>query len=884
MLPQTLFVLPLRASDGISHEVWSPERINSDILDPFRTYAGDCLLFTGIQTISCITRSLEGVTPQWSFQAQKLPVAVLETDFVVTDIKILSTDSVAHWKTVTTSRTKDQLPSELQVEGSLLRKPSIVGLAARLDRAPDGSFNFFSILPLSTPTTLPMHVMASFKLSSDRRQIRLDKYEEMQTKYNSWLLEDLIPPLYLFFLEHLLCSEDPHYRLRWPSDKGDNLSNHIVDSLYSSKHLMASSRYLFPSLYSPPLLLPPQDAVLHYETTIIRTIMDQLKPSRVIDLPKGPRELAGRAGLRSVDPDFVKNEIMRNSDAITSRNDFQMILDIILYLSSQNDSSEILHGLPILPLENGTFGTLDTRETGMPYYLWNEQIKKHNFDEARFVHPKMKTKELEKIKLNISPLNRTIIKSFVEAKLMTFARDGTSPVQWVESFWSSWDEYTGRKIGLRHEDIAAFRLVPTIMPSILVSLEQCKKGDAPLLVEEDNSLEGRGLRKCFRDLGLPVVYVHSGEIPETLRQIFSTPNTFPPLKLHNIISAISKFDIPIPVLFGRLDNDLKSIFARWARNNIADIADHQISFARTLPIWWSANRGSKQTLLPASEVRLLPKNFTLQDAADFMADYVADDAALTHLKIEHMTLDELLQELRLPNVLDSDTMLQYKHFYEKCANNSRRLLPVPTSACTRQSAKHLFKREPLFTALFSEDSTSFVHSTFEDFENELIEFGLQTEERLDMSVFKKCVDALDVNDLTAAREVFRAFSDVLPANGSHTWHELDNIPFIPRRTDTVRKLPDLDESEPGLDIPAEVTCLNAVVQPVKLVKQEFEAVAWSQRACFEVQPSPSVCAQYPDLGNPSFSEVVRLFVFILVSYAQTLDRRLTFTISQILQI
>jgi len=42
-----------------------------------------------------------------------------------------------------------------------------------------------------------------------------------------------------------------------------------------------------------------------------------------------------------------------------------------------------------------------------------------------------------------------------------------------------------------------------------------------------------------------------------------------------------------------------------------------------------------------------------------------------------------------------------------------------------------------------------------------------------------------------------------------------------------------NENEAGLEIPAVVTCLDAIVQPIKLVKQEFEAVAWSQRACFD---------------------------------------------------
>ena len=158
------------------------------------------------------------------------------------------------------------------------------------------------------------------------------------------------------------------------------------------------------------------------------------------------------------------------------------------------------------------------------------------------------------------------------------------------------------------------------------------------------------------------------------------------------------------------------------------------------------------------------------------------------LNIKHMTLKELLDELHLPNVLNTDMMFHYKQFYEKCANDCCRLLPFPTGACTLRFAKDLFKREPLFTAVFSDDSPFFVHLTFAGFEKDLIEFGLQTEEHLDMEVFKKCVDTLDVNDPTAAREAFRAFSNILPtrtANEPHIWYEL---PFIPCCTvDTVRK-------------------------------------------------------------------------------------------------
>jgi hypothetical protein len=107
-------------------------------------------------------------------------------------------------------------------------------------------------------------------------------------------------------------------------------------------------------------------------------------------------------------------------------------------------------------------------------------------------------------------------------------------------------------------------------------------------------------------------------------------------------------------------------------------------------------------------------------------------------------------------------------------------------------AKDLFKREPLYFLK--------IHPVFGYFEKHLLESGMQTKERLDMATFKTCAGRLDVNDPTHAREVFGAFKDFLPTritNQPETCHELDDIPFIPRRMDTEWKLPNLDRNEPG---------------------------------------------------------------------------------------
>ena len=867
---QTLFVLPLRQQQGYtSPDIWSPDRILCKVFGPFEKLAADCLLFSDIQKISCVTQTVEGVVNLlWSFRAQKSPIAVQETDYVVTEVEITKfTDDIIRWKTATTSYPTNRMPLTLRGEVSLTRKPSFAGLAAKLDGmlSDDHSFKFFSKLPLSTPTSLPMHVMASFKLSSDRRQIRVDGLEELQRNYNTWLLEDVIPPLYLFFLEHLLLFEDQHCRRRWPSNKGDTLSNYIVDSFYS-KHLASSLRHVFRSLYSPPNTLTPRDAVLRINDDNIRRFIDLLAPNEVVELPPGAMELAAAAKLPILDTNFVKNGIMKSPETITSGSDFGMIYDIILYLTHEKEDSKILCGLTILPLEDGKFGTLNIRGTKPHYYLWGPKNpkKNHNFDQSCFVHPNMRTKDLpmEKWKLNFSPLNVSAIKDFVQEKMTRFSsRDASARNQWTESFWDSWEEYA--RLGLKPEHIDSFELVPTILPPKFVSLKECRDGDA-LLVRGGPATQE--LRNCLRELELPAVYV-DGPIPTSLFGILNDQE-YHQMTLGNVISAMGqKSD-----LVGALDDGLREAFAIWARKNINDLSDDQKAVAQTLPIWWSASRGAPRALRPRSEIQLLlPDKLALEDVAAFMEDCVADDAALTRLGVKRMVLDELPDRLRLPDVLDEDTLARYKSFYEKWGKELSSAfcqpLLVPTRAFTFQKPKDLFKRKPPFTEIFPEDSPYFVHSAFEEFENKLPGFDPRGEKALDMGMFKVCARSLDAHDplvLSRSKAVFHAFNRLLPShvNQPDSWREVDDIPFVPRRMDAMRKLGGEVDNKPGLELPPEVTRLDIIVRPSEVVKEKYEAVAWSQRACFEVQPDERVCTEYPDLGRPTPSEVVRPLVCI----------------------
>ena len=76
---------------------------------------------------------------------------------------------------------------------------------------------------------------------------------------------------------------------------------------------------------------------------------------------------------------------------------------------------------------------------------------------------------------------------------------------------------------------------------------------------EVDSHENRLLRDCLRKLGLPVVHVtNDAQVPGALQEIFKTRDVFPPFKLRNVLSAITRTGVKIGS-FGALDNNQRNI-------------------------------------------------------------------------------------------------------------------------------------------------------------------------------------------------------------------------------------------------------------------------------------------------------------------------------------
>lgn len=716
-----------------------------------------------------------------------------------------------------------------------------------------------------------MHVMASFLLSSDRRQIRLDSDQKLPSEYNTWLLTQLIPPLYLFFLEHLSTGDD-HFYKRWPRATSriiDVYSQHVIDGFYLH-HLALSPRRVF--FNGRDSFLTPQEAVISgNEPERIRQALGLLGSPNVIKLPEGIRVLAEKGGIAQVSPAFIKEEILRNPTAITADVNCNLIEDIVKYLTKDPELRDLLDELPILPLEDNSFGTLYTQGTGSPYFVWKpkDRAKSHNFPEDYFVHPKMKTNDLLNLRVNVRTLDPRTIQRLLELQLSRYSDLQQS--QWIDSFWSSWDEYSF--LGLTYNDISSYPLVPTTQLLTFVSLDQCRTGGA-LLVRGD-SPDNRALHAALHAVGLKMVRTDGEQTPEAIRSIFGRKE-FPEMGFENVLLSLAQTEVPIPELFSSIAGESRNGFAHWARNNIPhEISEPLVSFARQLPIWWSAGNGAMRALRPASEVYLLPRGLTHQVAAKFLSVCVADHRSLQYLQSRALSFQDLHTKLLLLDTLDEEDLQPYKDFFgvwmKHLPNTFNQPIPVPTCDLSIRYSNELYARSRLFEAIFPADSWQFVHPEFAEYEQTLYRCGLRREEDLDVEMFTECVGTLDINDPDAiprASELFRAYSEVLTLRVSRqnrdAWSRLDDLVFVPRRMETERKLEDHGENETGLEIPPNVAALAAIVEPGDLVRREFEPIAWSQRACFEVQPE-TVMPFYPALGRPSFSQVVCWFTMFQIS-------------------
>ncbi|KAF9476299.1 hypothetical protein BDN70DRAFT_863489 [Pholiota conissans] len=901
----TIFLLPLREDahlnvpDCISRSsTWTAKDVERKIVQAFSASASDSLLFTRMSRISGSIRDFNGDFKEcWSFSAVRTGDPP-DGNYSISDIDIMSghSTSTASWKVATVTVPETDIPGDLHTHaiGSRLRLPPIAGLALRLDDdavQKDVIYRLFSTLPLAISTTMPVHVMASFILASDRRSIRMDDYNGPETRYNKWLLSAVIPPLYCFLLEHIVIFGEPELKFAnwWPRRRvpDDAFSRIIVDTFYNEFNLKNDRRKLLRSSYSS-LPLAADDAVLlsGKEPESIQAVLSDLEPDNIVQLPWEVYDLATDHGrLSKVTPAFLREELLRDSSFLVQSN-IDVIQDVITYLSSRDSGGapSNLYDLPILPLDDRDIGYFRDATNPMQYFKWPSQSIPHNFPSGCFVHSQLRLPSFLSSSLNVKLLDAAGIRRFIEEKLSNVPRNTLPPETrvWIPKFWNAWKVYV-EQLKLQPHDIAEYPLVPTVNPAVFVSLNQCKEGGV-LLVGGNHEAE-ESLRATLDRLGLIVVRLDQEPTPENLRDILRNEGEYPPLNFLGVLAALASHHDYADRLRD-LEDDTLAIFADWARHNIREeaIPPNLLPVAKQLPIWHSLKRGFPEKLRSAAEVFMLPHGLHISKTGPFMRKFVSSYGRIRFLEPNALSFEEVEGLLELPSIMERSDLRLYKGFLRDWVlglpQAYRQPIRIPNANGIVVPSNELYARTDLFQSIFGADSERFVASELAEVENMLYKHGLRYDALLDVPTFQICADAVlaqpDEHQADRAAILFRAYCQTLPmqigANDHQTWIDLDQIRFVPRNLSTERRLDGQDAQQTGLLIPNNIVDLPSIVSPSQTVREEFEAIAWTQRALFREQPHQRVLIANPSLGLPHISEVI-LHLKVLASLSSNASRQ-----------
>lgn len=839
----------------------------------YQESAQQSLLFTKIDAIEARHRNGAGEEfIEWSLSVQHPrsdfsgPI-VIQNQHITTRTR--SKDATVNsWYVVETQVSREELPGDLEmiIQECRVRPPIKAGLAACIT-GPDTEHSFFSTLPLPIRTSLPVHLSASFLLAEDRRTIRLDKYDTSSSQYNQWLLSTILPPLYLFLLEVLL-REHGENRQWWPgnfsSSATDPLTRILLDAFYST-YLATSKRRIFSSYYHPEDTLLPTEAVLMGKgSLLVAQFLSRLRPRQITRLPWKVLDRIIEGSISSIDPIFVRNQILHAAESLVSafRSDpfLQEIVSVVKFIQLAPNGVTNLLGLPLLPLLDGRLAYFE-KDTSRVYYVWKPTITAGMslFEPARIIHSAFPTAGLLDVGLNLQSLNSKGVQELIRAQMPEVDERIVTEAEklWISTFW---DEYP--RLEVAPETISCFPLVPTEYSDSYVSLDWCKTSHVIIC----SRLQEPWLHLALQKLGGRVV--HTTTCPDNLRSLLES-GQFSAFNFSAVLAFLETIQSSIPECFSWLENRTHIRLASWIRERVSSTPSNLLNMARCLPIW-PANIGSTASLHPASVITMLPSQVSHSAAAPFLqtlAPIVAYSSALVHLKVEPLRFDQFRNLLDLPEnrLIRSEDLHSYRILLELFIQNRSqdpRDVLVPNGNRVLVESRTLYAREPLFSAAFGSAPELFVEGSFSDLESQLHSFGLQSTANLDMTMFRACAAAIDqsVRDdgiSPRAALVFRVYCEDMPlrirSNQQYLWALVDSLRFIPRDRIRQRSMQFTEDSD-------YVHHLPMLVSPNEVLRPGLEAIAWTQRALF--LPDERILVTNRELGVPKASEVVSQYIIL----------------------
>jgi sacsin len=373
----------------------------------------------------------------------------------------------------------EDAPADLQHRHKRRMKDVECGIAALVPQAgkptesslPPLKSRFFNCLPLKFESTLPVHIQATFLLSGDRQNIATDETsQDAGSDWNRWLLQKKLPHVYLQFLEDIGRKIGHDVYKYFPLETHGRL--HVLSDLIRASfwnEIQSSSCRLFPvvdasqdsgvprnkvrTVRRAPNMVTFQDATFD---VLEKRISDALRPllcdflEHLVRPPVLLNKHIKRTGVKVLTPGLVRSALKSNKAseylerAKKAEKNFLSIL--LSYIMPQTKAEVVeLDGCPILPLADGSLGTLSLKSSStgscnVMYFSADPECHAlfsfaSSLLAASQVHEKFVDWILSSGLFNLKSLEKTDVGVVLRCKTKESWAPGSVSKAWLLRFW-----------------------------------------------------------------------------------------------------------------------------------------------------------------------------------------------------------------------------------------------------------------------------------------------------------------------------------------------------------------------------------------------------------------------------------------------------------------
>ncbi|KAF8205699.1 hypothetical protein K438DRAFT_1818327 [Mycena galopus ATCC 62051] len=832
--PGTLFRLPLRdAPSVLSSTVLRVSDCENILNGSYFELGKESMYFTCLETVSAARQPPMGDSvPLWSVLAERSPAKMHE----LVSVQASGRASSPLWLVTKSITPISSVPLEhasvlagmglqeskvgLVVRMALLLESSVVPKSEGVPQTAQTHF-LFSTLRLPVQTSLSAHISAPWAISSSRRHIMFERPDSTgnrvpQAAFNNWILETIIPPLYISTIHEAANAKTRVPRNPFPwwpvndTNNNDSISRAIIQAFYNSVPQSAVA-----ICYTVKTdLIAPIDAVFPVLATPleVRDVLRMLQTPNFVELPYTIDRLVAKAStadrLRSVDPLFIR-EVLRGQPT---------------------EFANLFRAVPVtdLPLLVTADGTLTSGNPQYPTMYASQRGIPAIFSRGEFLHEKMdegtRSVLTESADMNVRPFDAAAVLALVNRRIQPQLRcthpEGTQ--QWITKLWEIYHDLPGPPTPTSLESLP---LISTA-DGEYISLQYSRRDD---VIPEP--IAYLAVVSAMRRMG--IVFCR---VPEPLRASFDKP-----FNLETFLKAIRLKTHPFHSLSPEETREIHSesrTVVKARRLEMLPIAgvDAEIFDGYTKPGVAIAN--------------FVPELETVRS-------WAPKNAAVTPVRLA-------TELMAFSDLLDSTNMARYSTLLTGFLNiGGTGMIPVPDGNRRLRQVDSLYDHsvELFAVALQSLERSLFLHPDFRHMHPELRAKGLCSE--VDWAAFFLCAQTVD-GDLTTRH---------LPSPTSCPGPKLSTTSFTRAsqdlQLDGLRFIPRQESRSPSSLFPADSYCehLPQIVRPSQILLQKHEKIAWSQRALCQEEPTAALSALNVSFGTPTAAEVVKHLVVLTQNVA-----------------